>query len=212
MEAIVFDMDGVLFDTERLCLRAWKIVAERHGIEGIEEVFPLCIGRTTPDTKQIILDRYGDIDIDPMYEEIRAEIKRIIADEGLPKMPYAEEVLTELSRRGIPLALASSTRYATVCTQLKMAGFYDFFKVIVGGDMVECGKPAPDIYLKACELMGVSPEGAAAVEDSFNGIRAAKAAGMYAVMVPDMVKPDEEMKSLADVICDDLRGILDIVK
>ena len=212
IEAIVFDMDGVLFDTERLCLRVWKIVGERHGIEGIEEIFPLCIGRTTPDTKRIILGHYGDLDIDPLYEEIREEMQRIIAEEGLPKMPYAEEVLKALKSRGIRMALASSSRYATVCRELKMAGFYEYFETVIGGDMVERGKPSPDIYLKACELLGVKPARAAAVEDSFNGIRAAHGAGMITIMVPDMVSPDEEMRQKASVIVTDIRGVLSILE
>ena len=211
IEAVVFDMDGVLFDTERLCLRVWKIVGERHGIEGIEEVFPQCIGRTTPDTKRIILEHYSDLDIDPLYEEIREEMQRIIAEEGLPKMPYADEVLKALKSMGVPLALASSSRYETVCRELKMAGFYDYFNAVIGGDMVESGKPSPDIYLKACELLGVEPTRAAAVEDSFNGVRAANAAGMFTIMVPDMVSPDVEMRQKANVIVTDIRGVLSVL-
>ncbi len=211
IEAVVFDMDGVLFDTERLCLRVWKIVGNRHGIEGIEEVFPLCIGRTTTDTKRIILEHFSDLDIDPLYEEIREEMQRIIAEEGLPKMPYADEVLKALRSMGVPLALASSSRYETVCRELKMAGFYDYFRAVTGGDMVENGKPSPDIYLKACELLGVEPTRAAAVEDSFNGVRAANAAGMFTIMVPDMVSPDEEMRQKANVIVTDIRGVLSIL-
>ena len=211
IEAVVFDMDGVLFDTERLCLRVWKIVGERHGIEGIEDIFPLCIGRTTPDTKRIITEHYSGLDIDPLYEEIRDVMKQLIAEEGLPKMPHAEEVLNGLKASGMPLALASSSRYETVSRELKMAGFYDYFKVIIGGDLVENGKPAPDIYLKACELLGVKPENAAAVEDSFNGVRAAHAAGMVTIMVPDMAQPDEEMRGIASNICKDIREVLQIV-
>ncbi len=204
IKAVVFDMDGVLFDTERLCLASWKAVAGRFGMEGVEKVFPLCIGRTREDTMKIVTEHFPGVDIDRFYAEEREVINRKLESEGVPQLPYAGDILNGLKAAGIPLALASSTKYDRVCRQLKEVGFYDLFDAIVGGDLVENGKPAPDIYLEACGRLGLDPADCAAVEDSFNGIRSAHAAGMVPVMVPDMVQPDEEIRGLAYKVCGSL--------
>ena len=203
IKAVVFDMDGVLFDTERLCLASWKVVADRYGMEGIEDVFPLCIGRTNPDTRRIIHEHYPELDIDVFYEQVRDVIHEKLKS-GVPLLPYAGDILKNLNAAGIPLAIGSSTRIETVTYQLKEVGFYDYFSAVVGGDLVENGKPAPDIYLEACRRLGIAPKDCAAVEDSFNGIRSAHAAGMVPVMVPDMVQPDEEIRGLAYKVCGSL--------
>ena len=211
LSAVVFDMDGVLFDTERLCLIVWKKIAEKYGLDKVEEVYHKTIGRTTADTKIIVAETYPDIDVEEVYGELRQVMHCTIAEDGLPVKPYAEEILIALKERGVPTALASSTRQATVEAQLEMAGFTKYFDAVIGGDTIEHSKPAPDIYLAACERLGVKPEEAAAVEDSFNGIRSAHAAGLYAVMVPDLLQPDDEMKTLADVIAADLNEAKEVI-
>ncbi|MCR5120994.1 MAG: HAD family phosphatase [Ruminococcus sp.] len=206
IKAVVFDMDGVLFDTERLCLASWLEVAHRHDIHGVENVFPLCIGRTHVDTLKIISAHYPELELEGFDREISDVIQEKLRTEGVPLLPYAGDILNALKAEGIPLALASSTRYETVCRQLKSVGFYDKFSAVVGGDLVKKGKPAPDIYLEACKRLGLDPADCAAVEDSFNGIRAAHAAGMAPVMVPDMVQPDEEIAGLAYIVCPSLQA------
>ena len=149
-------------------------------------------------------ETYPDIDVEEVYGELRQVMHCTIAEDGLPVKPYAEDILKALKERGVPTALASSTRQVTVEAQLEMAGFTQYFDAVIGGDAIEHSKPAPDIYLAACEKLGVFPEKAAAVEDSFNGVRSASSAGLYTVMVPDLLQPDDEMKGLADVIAADL--------
>ena len=118
--------------------------------------------------------------------------------------PGVHEILEYLKENRIPTALASSTRRTAVMEHLDRAGITSYFQRIICGDMVEHGKPAPDIYLKACEELGVAPGQALAVEDSFNGIRSAYAAGLYTVMVPDQLPPTEEILALVDKKCDSL--------
>ncbi len=204
IRAVVFDMDGVLFDTENLCMNSWRVIAERHGLEGIDEVNYRCIGRTVEDTRRILYEAYPGKDMAAIHDERRAYERKIIAEEGVPLKPGAEDILKALKATGVLIGLASSTRQVTVETELKSVGFYDYFDNIVCGDMIERSKPHPDIYLAACERLGIAPADAAAVEDSFNGIRSAKAAGMVTVMVPDIIQPDGEILKSVDCLCKDL--------
>ncbi len=198
--AAVFDMDGVLFDTEALCLESWKAVADEKRLDDrydvkIKDVFMKCIGTTELRTKEIVLESYGDdFEYDNLRREASVWFHNYIDEYGMPVKSGAVELLGYLRRVGLPIALASSTRYEKVIEELESAGLAGYFDVIVGGDMLKRSKPAPDIYLMACEKLGISPSVSAAVEDSFNGVRSAYSAGMKVIMVPDLLMPDEEMR------------------
>lgn len=213
MRAIVFDMDGILFDTERICEESWIQVARKRGLPRMEEIFPQCIGLNANGSRQIVMEAYGE-DFD--YEGFRAEASAwfwdYIEKKGLPVMPGAGPLLHWLKEGGWSLGLASSTRRSSVVKLLEQSGFSEFFPVVVTGDMVEHSKPEPDIYLLACRELGVKPEEAYAIEDSPNGIRSAHAAGMRPLMVPDMIGPDEEMHTLSHRIFQDLNQVLEYLK
>lgn len=209
MKAVVFDMDGVLFDTERLCMECWVETAAERDMPDMEQVFPLCIGRNSTDTKQIILEHYGaDFSYDDFRQQASGAFWKRIETEGLPVKKGAEKLLAYLKQSGYQIALASSTKYESVVSHLKQAELIDYFSVIVTGDMIEHSKPLPDIYLLACRKLGVQPEEAYAIEDSFNGIRSAYSAGMKAIMVPDMIQPDEEMQEKSFLVCRDLLEVM----
>lgn len=209
MKAVIFDMDGVLFDTERLCMKAWMAVAGEKGLSGMEEVFMRVIGLNANDSRQIVLKAYGeDFDYPGFRGETRDWIRDYIEANGLPVMPGVHGILEWLKANGYKVGLASSTRREAVLGYLKRAQVEEYFSAVVTGDMVEHSKPLPDIYLLACSRLGVEPEQAYAIEDSPNGIRAAHAAGMCPVMVPDMIAPDEEMRRLSHAILKDLTEVL----
>jgi len=213
MKAVIFDMDGVLFDTERLCMESWCVLAKEQGIPDMEIVFPKCIGRNAADTEEIVTDYYGEgFDYDTFRKKASDWFWQYIKNNGLPIKTGVKEILAYLKQEGYAVGLASSTRYSSVVNHLEEAGIKDYFSVIVTGDMVEHSKPKPDIYLLACEKLGVEPAKAYAVEDSYNGIRSAHAAGMKPVMVPDLLEPDEEMESLSFLICKDLLEVLAYLK
>ena len=203
--SVVFDMDGTIFDTERLILDCWEQVGERHGIPGIREVFIRCIGTNSARTQEIVYEHYGK---DFPYEKFSGESSVLfheIADtEGIPVKPGAAELLKYLSENKVPLGLASSTRLAVVTQELQAAGLYDYFQVVVGGDLLKNSKPAPDIYLMTCGRMGGVPENTYAIEDSYNGIRSAHSAGMRPIMVPDLLPATEEMRDLSVAVFADL--------
>ena len=201
----IFDMDGVIFDSERLVLEGWQEIAAKYGIKGIEEVLPRCLGVNAQATREIFREYYGqDFPYDEYKKEASALFHSRYGNGKLPLKPGVKELLSYLKENGYLVGLASSTRQAIVEQEIRDAGLMPYFDNLVCGDMLKRSKPEPDIYLKACENLDVEPRMAVAVEDSYNGIRSAKRAGMVPVMVPDMVQPDEEMRSLAHKICKDL--------
>ena len=207
--AVLFDMDGVIFDSERMLRDCWIAIAHREGLEGMEEVYGLCIGVNQRASDEILRRAYGEaFPVERFKKEAVGLFRERIAEQGLPVKPGAREILEELKERAVPLALASSTDQGPVRRELSEAGLLEFFDVLVTGDMVKNSKPHPEIFLTAAELLGVEPGDCFVIEDSYNGVRAAAAAGMRPIMVPDLLAPDEEMRSLAQVILPDLRAAL----
>lgn len=204
-KAVVFDMDGVIFDSEKCVLESWKEVANEFGIKDIDKVFTKCIGTNEPTTKKIVFDHFGQ---DFPYEEYRQRSSAIFHekyDEGrLPMKPGIKELLQYLTEEGYLVGLASSTKEIHVRQEITDAGLLPYFKNLTCGDMLKKSKPEPDIFLMACDNLSVKPEEAIAIEDSYNGIRAAHRAGMFPIMVPDLIPPDDEMRSLAGKICENL--------
>lgn len=190
-------MDGVLIDTEALLLKIWKEVAKENDIKDIESTLKLCIGITNNETEAVFARIYGK---DFPYQKYKAAASEMycaqIQKDGLPVKPGVYELFGFLKENGWQIGLASSTREAVVRSEMESIGLLDYFHVVVCGDMVPRSKPNPDIYLKACELLSVSPGCCYAVEDSPNGIRAASGAGMKAIMVPDLIEPDLELQKL----------------
>lgn len=212
-KTIIFDMDGVIFDTELLYINCWKQLAKKYHISGIEEVCYACIGTKAERTKEIVLEHYG---LDFPYDNYRNEISMLFQDyirnNGMPIKPGVNELLTMLKDASYSIGLASSTKNSSVRTQLDSAHLLTFFDVIISGDMVDKSKPEPDIFLRCChELKGI-PNNTYVIEDSFNGIRAASRAGMIPIMVPDLVAPNEEMIQLSAHIFSSLNEVREFLE
>ena len=203
--AIVFDMDGVLFDTERLCQTCWLKLAEEDNIPNMEPVYALCIGVNAQTTERIVYENYGkDFPYEEYCKRTSAMYNSYIEENGVPVKDGVRETLQKLAEAGLRIAVASSTRREKVLRHLENTGIAQYFTAVVGGDTVTHSKPHPEIFLKACEALGVAPENAIAVEDSHNGIRSAHAAGMTPVMVPDLLPVTEEMRGLASYVAEDM--------
>ncbi len=203
--AVVFDMDGILFDTERLCRDCWIALSKEFEIPNMEEVYALCIGVNVQATRQIVYDNYGkDFPFEEYDRRASAMYNEYIAEHGVPVKEGVRETLEALAKAGAKIAVASSTRREKVLRLLASAGIDRYFTAVVGGDTVTHSKPDPEIFLTACEALSVAPEEAIAVEDSHNGIRAAHAAGMLAVMVPDLLPVTEEMRKLSAYVAADM--------
>ena len=207
-KAVVFDMDGVIFDSERLVIECWKVIADKYGVQGIEEACQEVLGVNAVETREKFLKRYG---ADFPYDAYKSEISKLFHDlyDGgrLPTKKGVVELLQYLKEEGVKVALASSTRSAVVRQELTDAGLIEYFQVVIGGDMVSRSKPQPDIFLKTCEELGVEPKETFAIEDSYNGIRAAAAGKLHPLMVPDLMPPTAEMKALSEAIFEDLLDV-----
>lgn len=212
IKTVIFDMDGVIFDSEVLICEIWGEIAKEYGLANMDEVMVRCIGVNHAETEKIMKEEYGeDFDYN-FYMKISSKIYHSRYDGGkLHMKPGVFEILEFLKSNGYKTALASSTRIETVTNQLKAAGIYNYFDEVIGGDMVSKSKPDPEIFLKAAEKLGVSPKDAYVIEDSFNGIRAAYSAGCVPIMVPDMLAPDDEMKEKAYKVLKSLLEVRDFL-
>ena len=156
---IVFDMDGVLIDTEALFMRCWKKLAEKLELPNVEEVARQCIGITVTQTEALFQKAYGKEHPCESYVQAANDIfYKYEADQGIPEKPGVHELFAYLKKENYRIGLASSTKEEAVRRQMKTVGILDDFDVIVCGDMVTKSKPDPDIYLKACELLKVDPK------------------------------------------------------
>lgn len=212
-QAVVFDMDGVIFDTERLVIEFWKEVAKKHNIPNIEHTCIQCLGTNRVRTREIFLENYGaDFPYDPYRAEVTELFNTHYKGVPLPTKPGVRELLSYLQEQDIKVGLASSTAQHLVRDEIGTAGLLPYFQTLVCGDMVEHSKPAPDIFLKACEILNADPTKSIAIEDSFNGIRSAHCAGMTPIMVPDQVQPTDEIRALAFHVMPSLLDVLNWLK
>lgn len=218
MYNVIFDMDGVIFDSEKTLLDCWIEISKQYNLdeELVRNTYIQCIGTNRNQSTKIFLNAFHHFltkeDIKNIWNESAALFRKRYSDGNLPVMPGVTEILQFLKSSGMPAGVASSTCIQTVKRQIRNAGLYNYFVGFVGGDAVAVSKPNPEIYLLACREFGFEPARTFAIEDSFNGIRAASAAGLRPIMIPDMVAPDEEMESLAEFICKNLIDAMEYLK
>ncbi len=189
--AAVFDMDGLLLDSERPIRDAWLRLAAAAGTPLSEADYLLTVGRGRPDCLALLSDRLGSLAAaERLYEAVDAELARQTGSAGFALKPGALDLLQALQARGVPRALASSTRHAKVLGRLRDAGLLAFFDPIHGGDQVARGKPHPDLFELAARSLGLAGTDCLVFEDSCYGAQGALAAGMGVVLVPDLKQPD----------------------
>lgn len=205
IKAVIFDVDGTLLDTERIYMKAWKEAAAEAGYVMPDSVLQKTRAVNAKDAARIFEEEIGNGFSYQAVRPIRVRIaEEIIKRESPILKPGVLELLAFLEGKGIRLSVASSTNQQGTREHLAESRILDRFEVVVGGDMVTNGKPHPDIFLKAAEALRVAPEECIVVEDSPTGIRAAYAAGMKAVLVPDQAVITQEIIDMADVVLNSL--------
>lgn len=205
VDAVIFDMDGVLIDSERISFQCFQEVFKEYNYKIDEKFYLKVIGRNVKSIKEIMEEEYGaDFPFDIIYRK-KADLAHEITDKnGVIVKPGVHELLDYLNEENYKIAVASSTRKERVLQLLEEAKIKDKVNYIIGGDQVENSKPNPEIFLKAAKGLEVKPENCLVIEDSDAGITAAHAAKMVGIHVPDMKSLEEDTKALAYKICESL--------
>lgn len=211
IKAVIFDMDGVILDSESISDITWHKALEEAGLKDDKDAVNKCRGTNLADTYAILKELYGkDFPVEKFMNRSSELFTQIEFTSGIPLLPYAKEILEYLKPK-YRIVLASSTKGATVKRQLTNAGVIQYFETITTGDMVTHSKPDPEIYLLACKSLGLKPEECAAIEDSPNGIKSASAAGLKTIMVPDKIQPTEELMPLIWKVCYGLKEVENVL-
>ena len=207
--AVIFDMDGLLLDTEPLAARAWNEAAAALGVEFDDTLALAMIGRNFPDCAAMVRARYGaSYPVDALLAHWHGAYDAIVERDGVSVKPGAIELIDWLEHNAIARAVATSTRRERARTKLVETGLLARFRDVVGGDEVSRGKPQPDIYVEAARRLGVRVDECVALEDSEPGIRAALGAQMAAIMVPDLREAPGDLVALDLLVLPSLREVL----
>lgn len=195
IEAVIFDMDGVIFDTERVYLEDWIKVFKQYGYDMKKEIYVSVMGTGRKNVKRVFIKEFGEeLPIEEMYIIKDKLLVEAIENNKIPLKLGAIELLDFLRENGYKIALATSAKRDRMEKQLNGANIKEKFDTLVCGDDVERAKPNPDIFLKAANKLGVSPENCIVVEDSCAGIEAAHNAKMMGLHVEDLKEADEIIK------------------
>lgn len=211
--AAVFDMDGVLLDTEKVYRLCWKKNGMSIGIpEGkMDEICDRIAGGTKSTNARVFKDVMGeDFAYLPFRQKTIDMFEQYLLDNGIDLKDGVIDTLAFLKEKGVKIALATSTDRARAENKLVKTGLFPYFDELVFGDEIERGKPYPDIYLTACKKLNVEPHNAIGVEDSVNGVISAGDAGLYTVMVIDLIKPNDITKKRANRTYDNIRKICEL--
>ena len=196
MKACIFDMDGLMFDTERVFVAAWDYAGEKLGLGKTGYMVMKTMGSNTEGCNRIWRAEFGaDFDVAAMWDYTREFLEDYYSRNAVSPKKGLYELLTYLKSQGFKLAVASSSKREKVEQHLQSTDVRRYFDAVIGGDMVEKSKPEPDIYLRAAAALGVDPAECYALEDSRNGLLSAHAAGCKAIHVPDLWQPDDTVKT-----------------
>ncbi|MCA0934306.1 HAD family phosphatase [Vibrio alginolyticus] len=210
-QAAIFDMDGLLLDTERVCMRVFQEACEVQKLPFYEDVYLSIIGRNAAGIEAIFRKAYGN-ELDRLHQEWRTRYNAVVMHEAIPVKDGVVELLEWLKEQNFPTAVATSTAKEVAKIKLELAGLSKYFDNLTTGCEVSNGKPDPEIYLLAANRLDIEPTKCLAFEDSNNGVRAAVAANMPTFQIPDLVEPCEEVRQFGHTIVPSLQDVLSELK
>ena len=213
IKAVVFDMDGLLLDTEKLLVKFWVQAANEAGFPMTRENALYMRSLHKSFAVPYLKEQFGE---NFVYAKIRSRrmelMNEYLSENPLELKKGAKELLGFLNESGITSAVCTATDIERACDYLKKAGIFDFFDSIFSASAVKTGKPAPDVYIYAAKQLGLEPKECIALEDSPNGVKSASAAGFVTVMIPDLTEPDEELSKIVYKCAEQLSDVVDIIK
>lgn len=214
IKAVLFDMDGLMVDTESLATEAFIHSAKKQGYDMTKEETLLVLGFTTKSIYEFWENYFKNSDVSgkQLVDDHYKYIENILFTTGPRKMPYIEELLKYLKESNYKVAVASSSNMDHIINNMEKTGLKKYIDEFASGAEVENGKPAPDIFLLAAERLGVKPENCLVLEDSKAGVLAGSSAGAKVIMVPDMFKPDEECKERTYRIVGNLGEVISVLE
>lgn len=212
-QAAIFDMDGLLLDTERVCIEIFEQACHAVGVPFLRDLYLTVIGRNAAGIEQALRAGYGpDLDYPALHEAWRKRYNAVVKHQPIPVKQGVIELLEWLKANKIPTAVATSTQREVAQIKLQLAGIDHYFDSYSTGCEVNNGKPDPEIYLLAADRLQVTPEHCLAFEDSNNGVKSAVAARMITYQIPDLVAPSEEVLALGHHVRSSLDDVLDELK
>lgn len=208
IQAILFDMDGTLVDSERVGQKAWAATADEMGIDIPEGLVRSFIGRPSHSCRAMLAEHLGgDVDLADRVFDLHIELFLRFVETDLELKPGAIEALEALKEAGYPLAIATSTARVRAVPRLERFDMLKYFDSVTCGDEIENGKPAPDIFVESARRLGFDPAVCAVIEDSHNGVRSGHASGARVFMIPDIVAPTPEIEGMCAAVLPSLREL-----
>ena len=215
VQGVIFDMDGLMFDTEPVWGSCWAPVCAKYGLA--DKVTPELVagvrGRAG-DTMLAALRKYlgDDAPVEDIWEDEKKMVHERVANEGVPKKPGLDDLLEYLHDCAVPMAVASSSTKDVIRTNLANGHIEHYFNVLLSGESLGRGKPDPLIFLETAKMLGTVPSRTLVLEDSFNGVEAGANGGFITVMIPDLAQPDERIRSLSTAVVERLDNVIDLLE
>lgn len=213
IKAVIFDMDGVMFDTERLSAELWQELGQEMGFAAGENLLRRVRGNNIEQVKAAFRMHFGEgFPLEEVFRRKRALMEERLERDGVPVKRGLRELLDWLREEGYKLAVATGSSRERVLKNLRDAGVEGYFEQLVCGDQVPVSKPDPAIFLLAAQRLGVEPGHCLVLEDSLNGVEAALAGGFVTVMVPDLLQPEAALRQRLDGVCEDLTAVIGFLR
>ena len=203
-------MDGLLMDSEWLGIEAIHVCAGMQGVDVPDEISKQCIGITSKASSALLNGYYPTLDTGKLFQDFAVFMHGKAEKGEIPLKKGAEKLLRFLQERKIPAAVASSSKLETVQLYMNSVGMTEYFQVLLSATGMP-SKPAPDVFLLAAEKLGVQPEECLVLEDSYNGVKAGRAAGMQVCMVPDVLPYVAELAPYVDHVLPDLEQVMELI-
>lgn len=208
IELVIFDMDGVMFDTEKISYRSWKKLGKKYNYNTDDDIFKKTVGLNIKSTRQVYKKHFGaNFPFEKMRNEEIKMMKDCILSEGVPVKYGVYELLSCIKNRNLKIALATSALKERAELLLNLSDTKKYFDVITCGDDIINGKPDPEIFLKTAQKLSCEPENCVVMEDSENGIAAAYRAGMLPILILDFIRPGKEIEAMLFKKFDDLKEV-----